>query len=69
MALWRHIRRWLLHAQIAKFIFTNEMPTVNIDFPPLGIYGLACKKCKYLQNKHISLRTMVVNQSRVIGLQ
>ena len=41
LALWRHVRRLFLRAQIgAKGIFT----TVNIDFSPPGIHGLACKK-------------------------
>ena len=47
LALWRHIRRLFLHAQIgANAIFTS-VTTVNIDFSSPGIHGLACKKMTF----------------------
>ena len=50
LALWRHIRRLFLHAQIAtKTIFTLvNNSRVNIDFSPPGIHGLSCKKMQFV---------------------
>ena len=44
LALWRHIRRLFLHAQIwCKCDLHQWITTVNIDFSPPSIHSLACK--------------------------
>ena len=44
MALWRRIRWLFLHSQIGAMLIYMWITTVNIDFPPPGTHGLACKK-------------------------
>ena len=45
LALWRHICRLILHAQIRSSLVISA---VNIDFSPPDIQGFSCKKCSFL---------------------